>query len=258
MTRDRTDAPVHLGRHGVLGRRLGGMATVLARSSGAMVHAARRDQVGSTPPEAEEEFVRMFLRRGEGRAARIRHPNVVGTPTWRTATAPTRDGVHRGRDATSSRARRRRPASVPGAPSPSASRFDTPRASTPPTSSRDENDRLQPVHRKTSPQNIPSRHRRHRLPHRLRHRRQLAPSLTCDGQLKGKISHMAPEQTRRGEALTAAPTFRDGRRRGWEVLAGRRLSSTASPDVEVLNQLLRAPCHACASSPRRSPCSRAR
>ena len=57
-----------------------------------------------------------------------------------------------------------------------------------------------------------------------------------DEQLKGKISYMAPEQTRRVEIDHRADLFAMGIV-VWELLAGRRLFQ-AETDVEVLNQLL--------------------
>jgi serine/threonine-protein kinase len=104
---------------------------------------------------------------------------------------------------------------------------------------RDENDVfLNLVHRDVSPQNVLlGTDGTARLTDFGIAKASSRLSMTRDGQLKGKISYMAPEQTRRGESLDRrADVFAMGAV-VWEVLAGRRLFHGES-DVEVLNQLL--------------------
>jgi serine/threonine-protein kinase len=61
-------------------------------------------------------------------------------------------------------------------------------------------------------------------------------TVTRDGQLKGKIAYMAPEQTKRVEIDRRVDIFAMGIIT-WEMLASRKLF-TGESDVEVLNQLL--------------------
>ena len=242
MTQGPTDAPVHLGRYELLGEiASGGMATVfLARSSGAGGFT-RLVAIKRLHPhlEAEEEFVRMFL--DEARlAARIRHPNVVGT-----LDVEDRDGLYIVMEfiegVTLLQLAREAQKAGERLPVPVAVRIalDTLAGLHAAHELRDENDVfLNLVHRDVSPQNILlGTDGTARLTDFGIAKASSRLSLTRDGQLKGKISYMAPEQTRRGEALDRrADVFAMGAV-VWEVLAGRRLFHGES-DVEVLNQLL--------------------
>jgi serine/threonine-protein kinase len=242
MTQRPPEEPAHLGRYELLGEiASGGMATVfLARSSGAGGFS-RLVAVKRLHPhlESEEEFVRMFL--DEARlAARIRHPNVVGT-----LDVEDRDGLYIVMEyiegVTLLQLTRAAQKVGERMPVPVAIRIalDTLAGLHAAHELRDENDVfLNLVHRDVSPQNVLlGTDGTARLTDFGIAKASSRLSMTRDGQLKGKISYMAPEQTRRGEALDRrADVFAMGAV-VWEVLAGRRLFHGES-DVEVLNQLL--------------------
>jgi serine/threonine protein kinase len=242
MTQRPPEEPERLGRYELLGEiASGGMATVfLARSSGAGGFS-RLVAVKRLHPhlENEEDFVRMFL--DEARlAARIRHPNVVGT-----LDVEDRDGLYIVMEyiegVTLLQLTRAAQKLGERMPVPIAIRIalDTLAGLHAAHELRDENDVfLNLVHRDVSPQNVLlGLDGTARLTDFGIAKASSRLSLTRDGQLKGKISYMAPEQTRRGEALDRrADVFAMGAV-VWEVLAGRRLFHGES-DVEVLNQLL--------------------
>ncbi len=242
MTQRPPEEPERLGRYELLGEiASGGMATVfLARSSGAGGFS-RLVAVKRLHPhlENEEDFVRMFL--DEARlAARIRHPNVVGT-----LDVEDRDGLYIVMEyiegVTLLQLTRAAQKLGERMPVPIAIRIalDTLAGLHAAHELRDENDVfLNLVHRDVSPQNVLlGLDGTARLTDFGIAKASSRLSMTRDGQLKGKISYMAPEQTRRGEALDRrADVFAMGAV-VWEVLAGRRLFHGES-DVEVLNQLL--------------------
>ncbi len=236
-----SDEAPHLGRYELLGEiASGGMATVyLARTVG---HGGftRRMAIKRLHPhlETDEDFVRMFL--DEARlAARIRHPNVVAT-----LDVEDHDGLYIVMEYIEgvtllqlSRAAQRMGDRIP---IPVASRIalDTLAGLHAAHELRDEDDQfLNLVHRDVSPQNVLlGTDGAARLTDFGIAKAASRLSMTRDGQLKGKISYMAPEQTRRGEVDRRADVFAMGIV-VWELLAGRRLFS-GETDVEVLNQLL--------------------
>jgi serine/threonine-protein kinase len=241
FNQDHGAEPPRLGRYEVLGEiASGGMATVfLARSLGAGGFT-RLMAIKRLHPhlESDEDFVRMFL--DEARlAARIRHPNVVAT-----LDVEDEDGLYIVMEYIEgvtllqlSRAAQRVGERIP---IPVAARIslDTLAGLHAAHELHDESDQfLNLVHRDVSPQNVLlGTDGAARLTDFGIAKAASRLSMTRDGQLKGKISYMAPEQTRRGEVDRRADIFTMGIV-VWELLAGRRLFS-GETDVEVLNQLL--------------------
>lgn len=230
-----------IGRYEVLGEiASGGMATVyLARSLGAKGFS-RLVAIKRLHPhlESEEDFVQMFL--DEARlAARIRHPNVVATLDVEDS-----EGLYIVMEyiegvtlLTLSRAAQKVGERVP-VPIAMRIALDILGGLHAAHELLDEDGQfLNLVHRDVSPQNIlVGADGSSRLTDFGIAKAASRLSMTRDGQLKGKISYMAPEQTRRVELDRRVDVFTMGIVI-WEVLAGRRLFSGES-DVEVLNQLL--------------------
>jgi eukaryotic-like serine/threonine-protein kinase len=238
---DATNDQKRLGRYEVLGEiASGGMATVfLARALG---HGGfqRLMAIKRLHPhlEDDEDFVRMFL--DEARlAARIRHPNVVAT-----LDVEDEDGLYIVMEyiegVTLLQLTRAAAKMGDRVPVPVAIRIalDTLAGLHAAHELRDENEAfLNLVHRDVSPQNILlGTDGSARLTDFGIAKATSRLAVTRDGQLKGKISYMAPEQTRKSELDRRADVFAMGVV-VWELLAGRRLFSGDS-DVEVLNQLL--------------------
>ncbi len=230
-----------LGRYEILGEiASGGMATVfLARAVGAGGFS-RLMAIKRLHPhlETDDDFVRMFL--DEARlAARIRHPNVVAT-----LDVEDHDGLYIVMEyiegVTLQQLTRSAHRAGERVPIPVAARIalDILAGLNAAHELRDEHDQfLNLVHRDVSPQNVLlGTDGAARLTDFGIAKAASRLSMTRDGQLKGKISYMAPEQTRRGEVDRRADVFAMGVV-VWEVLAGRRLFS-GETDVEVLNQLL--------------------
>ncbi len=230
-----------LGRYEILGEiASGGMATVfLARAVGAGGFS-RLMAIKRLHPhlETDDDFVRMFL--DEARlAARIRHPNVVAT-----LDVEDHDGLYIVMEyiegVTLQQLARSAQRVGERVPIPVAARIalDILAGLNAAHELRDEHDQfLNLVHRDVSPQNVLlGTDGAARLTDFGIAKAASRLSMTRDGQLKGKISYMAPEQTRRGEVDRRADVFAMGIV-VWEVLAGRRLFS-GETDVEVLNQLL--------------------
>ncbi|MFO0648673.1 MAG: protein kinase [Polyangiales bacterium] len=230
-----------LGRYEILGEiASGGMATVfLARAVGAGGFS-RLMAIKRLHPhlESDDDFVRMFL--DEARlAARIRHPNVVAT-----LDVEDHDGLYIVMEyiegVTLQQLTRSAQRAGERVPIPVAARIalDILAGLHAAHELRDEHDQfLNLVHRDVSPQNVLlGTDGAARLTDFGIAKAASRLSMTRDGQLKGKISYMAPEQTRRGEVDRRADVFAMGVV-VWEVLAGRRLFS-GETDVEVLNQLL--------------------
>ncbi len=244
MARFDQEAPAQarrIGRYEVLGEiASGGMATVyLSRSIGAKGFS-RLVAIKRLHPhlEAEDDFVQMFL--DEARlAARIRHPNVVATLDVEDS-----EGLYIVMEyiegVTLLMLWRQAAKLGERMPVPVAARIilDTLGGLHAAHELLDDNgDFLNLVHRDVSPQNIllgvdgVSRITDFGIA-----KASSRLTMTRDGQLKGKISYMAPEQTKRVEIDRRVDLFAMGIV-AWEVLAGKRLFSGES-DVEVLNQLL--------------------
>jgi len=244
MARYDQEAPAQarrIGRYEVLGEiASGGMATVyLSRSIGAKGFS-RLVAIKRLHPhlEAEDDFVQMFL--DEARlAARIRHPNVVATLDVEDS-----EGLYIVMEyiegVTLLMLWRQAAKLGERMPVPVAARIilDTLGGLHAAHELLDDNgDFLSLIHRDVSPQNIllgvdgVSRITDFGIA-----KASSRLTMTRDGQLKGKISYMAPEQTKRVEIDRRVDLFAMGIV-AWEVLAGKRLFSGES-DVEVLNQLL--------------------
>ena len=245
MTDQRQDpsaAPTRLGRYDLLGEiASGGMATVFLARSWGKGGFSRLVAIKRLHPhlESEEDFVKMFL--DEARlAARIRHPNVVGT-----LDVEDKDGLYLVMEyiegVTLLQLTRMAARVNERVPVPVGARvvLDVLAGLHAAHELRDEHDAfLNLVHRDVSPQNILlGVDGTARLTDFGIAKATSRLSMTRDGQLKGKISYMAPEQTRRNDALDRrADVFAMGIV-AWEVFAGRRLF-TGESDVEVLNQLM--------------------
>jgi serine/threonine-protein kinase len=218
----------------------GGMATVfLGRVTGAKGFQ-RLVAIKRLHPhlESEEEFVSMFL--DEARlAARIRHPNVV-------ATLDVEDDEHLYIVMEYVEGDRLlaflRHAAKSGEkiPPPIATRvaMDTLAAlHAAHELTDDDGSPLGLVHRDVSPQNILiSVDGSVKLVDFGIAKATARLSITRDGQLKGKIAYMAPEQTKRAEIDRRVDVFAMGIIT-WEMLTAKKLFNGES-DVEVLNQLL--------------------
>jgi len=230
-----------IGRYEVLGEiASGGMATVfLAKSMGAKGFS-RLVAIKRLHPhlEGEEEFVQMFL--DEARlAARIRHPHVVATLDVEDA-----EGLYIVMEyiegvtlLTLSRSAQKMGEKVP-VPVAARIALDILGGLQAAHDLIDDNGEfLNLVHRDVSPQNILlGSDGAARLTDFGIAKAGSRLTQTRDGQLKGKISYMAPEQTRRQEIDRRVDLFAMGICI-WELLAGRRLFQGDS-DVEVLNHLL--------------------
>ncbi|MEZ4410885.1 MAG: serine/threonine-protein kinase [Polyangiales bacterium] len=241
LDQDASQASKRIGRYEVLGEiASGGMATVfLARSLGAKGFS-RLVAIKRLHPhlESEEDFVTMFL--DEARlAARIRHPNVVATLDVEDS-----EGLYLVMEyiegvtlLTLARACTKAGEKLP-APVTARIALDTLSGLHAAHEIHDDNgDFLGLVHRDVSPQNILlGTDGVARLTDFGIAKATSRLGMTRDGQLKGKISYMSPEQTRRGEIDRRVDVFSMGIV-VWELLAGRRLFQGES-DVEVLNQLL--------------------
>ncbi len=230
-----------IGRYEVLGEiASGGMATVyLSRSIGAKGFS-RLVAIKRLHPhlEAEDDFVQMFL--DEARlAARIRHPNVVATLDVEDS-----EGLYIVMEyiegVTLLMLWRQAAKQGERMPVPVAARIllDTLGGLHAAHELLDDNGEfLGLVHRDVSPQNILlGVDGVARITDFGIAKASSRLTMTRDGQLKGKISYMAPEQTKRVEIDRRVDLFAMGVV-AWEVLAGKRLFSGES-DVEVLNQLL--------------------
>jgi len=230
-----------IGRYEVLGEiASGGMATVyLSRSIGAKGFS-RLVAIKRLHPhlEAEDDFVQMFL--DEARlAARIRHPNVVATLDVEDS-----EGLYIVMEyiegVTLLMLWRQAAKLGERMPVPVAARIllDTLGGLHAAHELLDDNGEfLGLVHRDVSPQNILlGVDGVARITDFGIAKASSRLTMTRDGQLKGKISYMAPEQTKRVEIDRRVDLFAMGVV-AWEVLAGKRLFSGES-DVEVLNQLL--------------------
>lgn len=230
-----------LGRYELLGEiASGGMATVfLGRVTGAKGFQ-RLVAIKRLHPhlESEEEFVSMFL--DEARlAARIRHPNVV-------ATLDVEDDEHlyivmeyvegdrllaflRHSAKTGEKIA---PAIATRVAMDTLSALHAAHELT-----DDDGSPLGLVHRDVSPQNILiSVDGSVKLVDFGIAKATARLSITRDGQLKGKIAYMAPEQTKRAEIDRRVDVFAMGIIT-WEMLTAKKLFNGES-DVEVLNQLL--------------------
>ncbi|MBK6536107.1 MAG: protein kinase [Deltaproteobacteria bacterium] len=230
-----------IGRYEVLGEiASGGMATVfLAKSMGAKGFS-RLVAIKRLHPhlEGEEEFVQMFL--DEARlAARIRHPHVVATLDVEDA-----EGLYIVMEyiegvtlLTLSRTAQKLGEKIP-VPVAARIALDILGGLQAAHDLIDDNGEfLNLVHRDVSPQNILlGTDGAARLTDFGIAKAGSRLTQTRDGQLKGKISYMAPEQTRRQEIDRRVDLFAMGIV-VWELLAGRRLFHGDS-DVEVLNHLL--------------------
>ncbi len=230
-----------IGRYEVLGEiASGGMATVfLAKSMGAKGFS-RLVAIKRLHPhlEGEEEFVQMFL--DEARlAARIRHPHVVATLDVEDA-----EGLYIVMEyiegvtlLTLSRSAQKAGEKIP-VPVVARIALDILGGLQAAHDLIDDNGEfLNLVHRDVSPQNILlGTDGAARLTDFGIAKAGSRLTQTRDGQLKGKISYMAPEQTRRQEIDRRVDLFTMGIC-VWELLAGRRLFQGDS-DVEVLNHLL--------------------
>jgi serine/threonine protein kinase len=230
-----------LGRYELLGEiASGGMATVfLGRVTGAKGFQ-RLVAIKRLHPhlESEEEFVSMFL--DEARlAAKIRHPNVVGT-------LDVEDDEHlyivmeyvEGdrllaflRHAAKSGEKIPPPVAVRIAMDTLAGLHAAHELCD------DDGSPIGLVHRDVSPQNIlVSVDGSVKLVDFGIAKASARLSVTRDGQLKGKIAYMAPEQTKRSEIDRRVDVFAMGIIT-WELLTAKKLFNGDS-DVEVLNQLL--------------------
>ena len=225
----------------------GGMATVhlgrlLGRAGFSRTVAIKRlhPQFAKDP-----EFVAMFL--DEARlAARIRHPNVVAdarrrrqraassSSSWSTSTASRSARLIR------AAVRKRRDASRRASSPPILARR-APRAARRARGAR----RARRAARHRPPRRLaaehPRRRRRRRARARLRHRqgRRAACSTTRDGQLKGKLAYMAPEQLH-GEALDRRADVYAAGVVLWEALVAARLFA-GKPQIAGLRAAPRHP-----------------
>lgn len=230
-----------LGRYEILGEiASGGMATVfLGRVTGAKGFQ-RLVAIKRLHPhlESEEDFVAMFL--DEARlAARIRHPNVVATLdvedqaglyiVMEYIEGDRLLGFLRNAAKTGERI-----------PPPIALRIGLDTLAGLHAAHElceDDGEPLNLVHRDVSPQNIlVGVDGVARLTDFGIAKAASRLTVTRDGQLKGKIAYMAPEQTKRVEIDRRVDIFAMGIIM-WEMLTSKKLF-TGEADVEVLNQLL--------------------
>ena len=233
--------PERLGRYEILGEiASGGMATVfLGRVTGAKGFQ-RLVAIKRLHPhlESEEDFVAMFL--DEARlAARIRHPNVVAT-----LDVEDQDGLYivmeyiEGdrllgllRQAAKTGERIPVPIVLRVALDILAGLHAAHELR------EDDGEALALVHRDVSPQNILlGIDGVCRLTDFGIAKAQSRLTVTRDGQLKGKIAYMAPEQTKKVEIDRRVDIFSMGII-VWEMLTSKKLFN-GETDVEILNQLL--------------------
>ncbi len=230
-----------LGRYELLGEiASGGMATVfLGRVTGAKGFQ-RLVAIKRLHPhlESEDEFVQMFL--DEARlAARIRHPNVV-------ATLDVEDDEHLyivmeyvegDRVLAFLRHAAKTNEKIPPAIATRVAMDTLAALHAAHELTDDDGSALGLVHRDVSPQNILiSVDGSVKLVDFGIAKATARLSITRDGQLKGKIAYMAPEQTKRSEIDRRVDVFAMGIIT-WEMLTAKKLFNGES-DVEVLNQLL--------------------
>ncbi|MDP3276281.1 MAG: protein kinase [Deltaproteobacteria bacterium] len=233
--------PERLGRYEILGEiASGGMATVfLGRVTGAKGFQ-RLVAIKRLHPhlESEEEFVEMFL--DEARlAARIRHPNVV-------ATLDVEDDEHLyivmeyiegDRLLAFLRHAAKSGEKIPPNICVRIAMETLAALHAAHELTDDDGSALGLVHRDVSPQNIlVSVDGTVKLVDFGIAKASARLSITRDGQLKGKIAYMAPEQTKRSEIDRRVDVFAMGIIT-WEMLTAKKLFNGDS-DVEVLNQLL--------------------
>jgi len=230
-----------LGRYEILGEiASGGMATVfLGRVTGAKGFQ-RLVAIKRLHPhlESEEEFVSMFL--DEARlAAKIRHPNVV-------ATLDVEDDEHLylvmeyvegDRLLALLRHAAKTGEKIPPAIAVRIAMDTLAGLHAAHELTDDDGSLIGLVHRDVSPQNIlVSVDGSVKLVDFGIAKASARLSVTRDGQLKGKIAYMAPEQTKRSEIDRRVDIFAMGIIT-WEMLTAKKLFNGES-DVEVLNQLL--------------------
>ncbi|MEI8257861.1 MAG: serine/threonine-protein kinase, partial [Deltaproteobacteria bacterium] len=240
------DAPKypHIGRYELLGEiASGGMATVFLGRAIGVKGFARLVAIKKLHPhlEREEDFVAAFL--DEARlAARIRHPNVVPT-----LDVDDQDGLYivleyvegdRLLGLLRHAVKEREPIPVPIALKIAVETLSGLHAAH--ELKDDDGKPLNLVHRDVSPQNVLigidgvtkiTDFGIAKAESRL--------VTTRDGQLKGKISYMPPEQARGGAVDRRVDVFAMGILL-WEMLTSRRLFK-GDNDVEVLSQVLSLP-----------------
>ncbi|MBL8678917.1 MAG: serine/threonine protein kinase [Myxococcales bacterium] len=230
-----------LGRYELLGEiASGGMATVyLGRVTGAKGFQ-RLVAIKRLHPhlEGEEEFVSMFL--DEARlAAKIRHPNVVGTLDVEDDEHLylVMEYVEGDRLLALLRHSAKTGEKIPPAVAVRISMDTLAGLHAAHELTDDDGSPLGLVHRDVSPQNILiSVDGSVKLVDFGIAKASARLSVTRDGQLKGKIAYMAPEQTKRSEIDRRVDVFAMGIIT-WEMLTAKKLFNGES-DVEVLNQLL--------------------
>jgi serine/threonine-protein kinase len=230
-----------LGRYEILGEiASGGMATVfLGRVTGAKGFQ-RLVAIKRLHPhlESEEEFVSMFL--DEARlAAKIRHPNVVGTLDVEDDEHLylVMEYVEGDRLLALLRHSAKTGEKIPPAVAVRISMDTLAGLHAAHELCDDDGSPIGLVHRDVSPQNIlVSVDGSVKLVDFGIAKASARLSVTRDGQLKGKIAYMAPEQTKRSEIDRRVDVFAMGIIT-WEMLTAKKLFNGES-DVEVLNQLL--------------------
>jgi serine/threonine protein kinase len=230
-----------LGRYEILGEiASGGMATVfLGRVTGAKGFQ-RLVAIKRLHPhlESEEEFVSMFL--DEARlAAKIRHPNVVGTLDVEDDEHLylVMEYVEGDRLLALLRHSAKTGEKIPPAVAVRIAMDTLAGLHAAHELCDDDGSPIGLVHRDVSPQNIlVSVDGSVKLVDFGIAKASARLSVTRDGQLKGKIAYMAPEQTKRSEIDRRVDVFAMGIIT-WEMLTAKKLFNGES-DVEVLNQLL--------------------
>lgn len=240
-TTGQTSTVERLGRYEILGEiASGGMATVyLGRVTGAKGFQ-RLVAIKRLHPhlESEEEFVSMFL--DEARlAAKIRHPNVVGTLDVEDDEHLyiVMEYVEGDRLLALLRHAAKSGEKIPPAVAVRIAMDTLAGLHAAHELTDDDGSPLGLVHRDVSPQNILiSVDGSVKLVDFGIAKASARLSVTRDGQLKGKIAYMAPEQTKRSEIDRRVDVFAMGIIT-WEMLTAKKLFNGES-DVEVLNQLL--------------------